>query len=203
MKEHNEEETEERIFTAAQKIFQEKGYAAARMQEIADEAGINKSMLHYYHRSKDKLFLVVFRASVRKILPQVFGILSSEMDLEEKVRQIVDFYYRAFRENPFLPSFVTYEMNQNPERFKTFVQSFNIQLPHKFVSQVKEEIADGKMMPIDPRQFLLNVVGLCLMPMVARNMVQTLFRLTDEAFYEFLDERKELIPKIVFSGVSP
>ena len=52
--------TEEKIFEAAFKVFQNKGFTGARMQEIADEAEINKAMLHYFFRSKrnySKLFL--------------------------------------------------------------------------------------------------------------------------------------------------
>ncbi|MFW6157387.1 MAG: TetR/AcrR family transcriptional regulator, partial [Balneolaceae bacterium] len=60
-----DQETEAQIFEAAQKVFQRNGYAGARMQEIADEAGINKSMLHYYYRSKEKLFQAIFREGVR------------------------------------------------------------------------------------------------------------------------------------------
>ncbi|MFA5669361.1 MAG: helix-turn-helix domain-containing protein [Balneolaceae bacterium] len=59
-----EKETEERIFEAAQHVFQLRGYEGARMQEIADEAGINKSMLHYYFRNKSALFQEVFKKNI-------------------------------------------------------------------------------------------------------------------------------------------
>jgi len=198
-----EKETEEKIFLAAQQVFQAKGFAGARMQEIADEAEINKSMLHYYYRSKDKLFQEVFRASARKILPELAGILASEHSLKEKVIRIVGFYYQIFREHPHLPAFVIHEMNQNPKRFREFISSMDIQLPERFAHQIQAEVYAGRMMPIDPKQFLMNVVGLCMMPIVARNMVQSLFRLNDEDYWEFLEERRNLIPKIIFSGVTP
>lgn len=191
------------IFIAAQRVFQAKGFEGARMQEIADEAGINKSMLHYYYRNKDKLFLEVFQTSMKKIMPGLFSILNSEVTLEEKVVQIVEFYYEMFKKNLLLPTFVIYEMNRNPERFKEFIASMDIQLPGLFAKQVKEAASSGKMMPIAPHHFLINVVSLCMMPVVARNMVQTLFSLDDEAYFTFLEERKLLIPKIIFSGVQP
>src|SRR5690625_3348145 len=116
-----EKETEEKIFKAAQRVFQEKGFAGARMQEIADEAEINKSMLHYYYRSKEKLFLMVFQAAARKIFPDLAEILSNEEPLEQKVSQIVEFYDRTFRKHPYIPAFVIHEMNQNPRRFRDFI----------------------------------------------------------------------------------
>ncbi|MEX1269510.1 MAG: TetR/AcrR family transcriptional regulator [Balneolaceae bacterium] len=196
-----EKETEEKIFLAAQKVFQRKGYTGARMQEIADEAKINKSMLHYYYRSKEKLFLAVFRSSVKKIMPELFSILSMDVPLKEKVTRIVDFYHSVFKKNPHLPAFVIYEMNQNPGRFKDFISSMGIRIPQKFLEQIQDEISAGRLKKISPHQFLMNIVAMCMMPLVARNMVQSLFRMGDDEYFAFLEERRELIPEIIFSGV--
>lgn len=196
-----EKQTEEQIFLAAQRVFQEKGFAGARMQEIADEANINKSMLHYYYRSKEKLFLEVFQSSVKKIFPQLIAILSSEDELEVKVRRVVEFYYNTFRKNPYLPSFVIHEMNQHPKRFREFISSLDIDIPTKFAEQLQREIEAKRIIPMKPTHFLINIVSLCLMPVIARTLVQTLFTLNDDEFEEFLAERKELVPKIIFSGV--
>ncbi len=196
-----EKQTEEEIFLAAQRVFQEKGFAGARMQEIADEADINKSMLHYYYRSKEKLFLEVFRSSVKKIFPQLISILSSDDELEIKVKRVVEFYYTTFRKNPYLPSFVIHEMNQHPKRFKEFIGSLEIEIPNEFIEQLQQEIEAGRILPMKPIHFLINIVSLCLMPVIARTLVQTLFELDDEDFDGFLEERKELVPKIIFNGV--
>lgn len=61
MKRTNDENTEEQILDAAKNVFQTKGMDGARMQEIADKAGINKAMLHYYYRSKQLLFEAVLK----------------------------------------------------------------------------------------------------------------------------------------------
>lgn len=198
-----EKETEERIFNAAQTVFEKRGFDGARMQEIADEAEINKSMLHYYYRSKDKLFQEVFRAGVKQVFPQVLAILKSEVSLAEKVNQIVDFYHNMFRENPHLPTFVTYEMNQHPERFQEFIMQMNVQVPEIFIEQVQQEVAAGNMIQIKPHQFLMNIVSLCMMPMLARQMVQTLFSLSNDEYFEFLEERRQFISTIIFNGVKP
>jgi len=196
-----EKQTEEQIFLAAQRVFQEKGFAGARMQEIADEADINKSMLHYYFRSKEKLFLEVFRSGVKKIFPELISILSSDAILEEKVKMVVEFYYNTFRKNPYLPSFVIHEMNQHPKRFKEFISSLNIEIPRKFISQLEKEIEEKRIKPMKPIHFLANIVSLCLMPVIVRPMLQTLFTLDNQEFENFLEERKELVPKIILQGV--
>lgn len=198
-----EKETEEKIFTAAQEVFQRKGFDGARMQEIADEAEINKSMLHYYYRSKDKLFMAVFRAGIRKILPKLFGVLGSDKSIEEKVVKIVDFYYYIFKVNPNLPAFVIHEMNMHPERFQEFILSTEIQIPQKFKDQVEEEVAAGRMMDIKPEQFLINIVSMCMMPVVGKKMVQVVFSLDESGYKNFLMERKSMIPEFILKGVKP
>ncbi|MEX0845333.1 MAG: TetR/AcrR family transcriptional regulator [Balneolaceae bacterium] len=198
-----EKETEEKIFAAAQEVFQKKGFDGARMQEIADEAEINKSMLHYYYRSKDKLFMAVFQVGIKKILPKVLGVLGSDKNLEEKVVQIVDFYYYIFSVNPHLPAFVIHEMNMHPERFRDFILSTEIQIPQEFKDQVEDEVAAGRMVQIKPEQFLINIVSMCMMPVIAKKLVQVIFSFDESDYKEFLKERRTLIPELIMNGVKP
>ncbi len=64
-------ETEKKIINAATAVFMEKGKDGARMQEIADKAGINKALLHYYFRSKEKLFTNVFNLEIPKVITNI------------------------------------------------------------------------------------------------------------------------------------
>lgn len=196
-----EKETEEKIFEAARIIFQEKGFEGARMQEIADNAGINKSMLHYYYRSKDNLFFEVFKAGIKKIVPQLLTILNKEIDLKSKINEIVEFYYFTFDEHPQLPSFVIYEMNQNTERFKDFVSSHGFELPQSYIDQVHLAIQEKRIKDIAPHQLLMNIISLCLMPIVAKNMVQMLFKLDDANYLQFLEERRTINPDFILAGI--
>ncbi len=195
-------ETEEKILDAARIIFQKRGFEGARMQEIADEAGINKSMLHYYYRNKDNLFMEVFQAGIKKIFPQLFAIMNKDIPLKDKVWEIVEFYHTMFKENSHLPMFVIHEMNQHPERFREFIQKVGITFPEKFALQIKQEVQDGNIIPISPQQFLINIVSMCMMPMIARTMVMTVFQFDESQYESFMDEREELIPDMIFKGVS-
>ena len=196
-----EKETEEKIFKAAQDVFQLKGFAGARMQEIADEAGINKSMLHYYYRSKEKLFLQVFRRSVQKIFPKLLSILDSADPLKKKTERIVDFYFTTFENNPVLPAFVIHEMNQHPERFREFIKAMGVSLPESFAQQIYNEVKKGRIYPMEPVHFVTHIVSLCIMPFVARNMLQALFHMDDTMYHEFLNQRKEMLPDLIFNGI--
>ena len=115
--------TEELILAAAQAVFLEKGLAGARMQEIADRAGINKALLHYYFRSKEKLSVLIINRAVGELLPRLMTILETDYDLFEKIRQLAREYVTFLSHNSFLPLFIVNEANRNPQFFfKAVVQ---------------------------------------------------------------------------------
>ena len=77
--------TEDRILASAKKVFYQKGLKGARMQEIADDAEVNKAMLHYYYRSKEKLFDKVFEQSINRVTPVLLAVFAEEVPLKEKI----------------------------------------------------------------------------------------------------------------------
>src|SRR5829696_1324442 len=82
-------DTEQRILEAARRVFVQRGTAGARMQEIAEEAGVNQALLHYYFRSKDGLAATVFSEAASRLLPTIVRILGSDESLEGKVERFV------------------------------------------------------------------------------------------------------------------
>src|SRR4249920_2351657 len=98
--------TEEKILSAAKKVFISRGMAGARMQDIADEAGINKAMLHYYFKNKEKLFEVIFMEAAAQLFPRINEIFFSDYSLFEKIERFCEEYMAVVMENPYLPLFV-------------------------------------------------------------------------------------------------
>src|SRR5690606_202556 len=108
--------TEQKIVEAAKQVFLEKGMAGARMQDIADRAGINKALLHYYFRSKEKLFEIIFEEAAGTFIPPLNEVFSQTDDLFLMIRHFVATYINTIGENPYIPAFVAHEINQNPDR---------------------------------------------------------------------------------------
>ncbi|MDZ7691120.1 MAG: TetR/AcrR family transcriptional regulator [Balneolaceae bacterium] len=197
-----QKDTEEIIFDAACNIFQRKGYDGARMQEIADEAEINKSMLHYYYRSKDKLFKKVYQRQMSRFFPVVFGVLDSDLPLDEKIEQLIVAYYQFLSENPRIAQFIIHEMNQNPERLRQFIDQENIHPPQKFYEQVTWEIEQGNLAETDPKQLLVSIIGLILFPFLARTMVESVLGLGEEGIEQFLHDRKDFLLNFILNGIN-
>lgn len=199
---NKELDTEEQIFEAACRVFQRSGYAGARMQEIADEAEINKSMLHYYYRSKDKLFQEVFQREVKRFFPAIFGVMGSKRSLPEKIRELIDTYYSFLEDNPYLIHFVIHEMHQHRDRFKDFVNKENIHPPKSFLVQIQKEVDQGNMDPVDPRQLMISIIGLILFPFIASTMIETIFTMDEDDFLGFLKERKEFLSDFILNAIN-
>src|SRR5258706_4583523 len=104
--------TEERILDAARKVFVRNGMSGARMQDIADEAGINKALLHYYFKNKRKLFEEIFMEAADELFPRINKIFRSEESLFVKIERFCDEYISVVLENPYLPLFVLNELSQ-------------------------------------------------------------------------------------------
>lgn len=194
-------DTEQQILEAAKQEFQKQGFSGARMQDIADAANINKSMLHYYFRSKDRLFQRVFQDAVRQFVPLIFEVLNADLPLVPKIEKLVKTYYDLFRGHPHLPRFIIHEMNQHPGRFSDFMKKIGVKVPEIFVKQLQAEIESGNMKKIEPAEFIINTVSLCVFPVIAKPMVTTVFKMNEEQYQQFLERRKRELPKFILNAV--
>ncbi len=104
-------ETEQKIIASAEKLFYQKGKAGTSMQDIADDAGINRTLLNYYFRSKDHLFEACFRKAMGSFVPSLAAMLHSDMSFEEYVPQMIETIIDAMLENPQIPIFVLQELS--------------------------------------------------------------------------------------------
>src|SRR5437762_14310385 len=101
-----DQSTEEKILAAARKAFLSKGLSGARMQDIADEAGINKALLHYYFKNKEQLFENIFTMLTKGFWDQISSIFESDTPLFEKIHSFCSLYIAKVIHNPYIPLFV-------------------------------------------------------------------------------------------------
>lgn len=195
--------TEQKIFDAAHEIFTQKGMDGAKMQEIADRAGINKALLHYYYRTKEKLYEAVVRVIISKALPAIWQVIESDLPLEEKIKRFVETYIGIISRNPFIPLFIISEINKHPERFINAVLPKDLPKPDVFFRQVEAEIAAGHIRPIKPQHLIVNVISMCVFPFVGKPMMRILLGMSAGEMRLFLDERKEEVTRFVLAALRP
>ena len=196
-----DETTEQRIMAAAKKIFLAKGLDGARMQDIADEAGINKAMLHYYFRSKDKLFETIFEEVAIHFLPRITEIFASGSTLFEKIEAFCEAYIEQVKQMPYLPVFVLHEATRQPHVLVK--KMFGNKKPpvHLFAQQVEKEIQLGIIKPIQPLQLFLNMLSMCVFPFMAKPMFEHAAGISKKQFDAMIEERKKMVPQFIIAAI--
>jgi len=175
-----EKDTESKILEAAKRVFVQKGLDGARMQEIADEAGINKALLHYYFRSKEKLFMTIFKVELNNFFPRLIPVLlSKEMNYEQKIRHFVEEYIELFLRNPeMIAQFIT-ESGINAEKLKDVMKV----LSHELGFSVNEVL-----------HLMVTTVSSCIFPFAGKPIIeQVLFNGNEGDYQKFLSERKRYV----------
>jgi hypothetical protein len=184
--------TEDVIVEAARAVFMQKGFAATRMCDIAQTAGINQALLHYYFRTKDKLFSIVFEKESIHFRSDVLSILNSDLPFFDKLRLMVRKDIEKFKTAPFLPMFVLNEMHSNPERMSHIASEANHDLIYDaFCRVVEKEQESGRIRRVNPAQLLLSIMGITMFPYLAEPMIKISMDLDDISFAELLEERED------------
>lgn len=197
--------TEKAILTAAGKVFTSKGFAAARMDDIAKEAGINRALLHYYFRSKNNLFDLVFADRFKEFFSGLSRIILSDKKLIEKIEELVSHDITMIRQHPDLPLFVMQEISRNPERLISHTQKAGTSflLIKNFRTQVSEEVKKGTIRNIDGGQLLINIMSLAIYPFIARPMISAMHQYSDADFEKMIDKRKKEVADFIINALKP
>jgi AcrR family transcriptional regulator len=193
--------TEEKILEAAKEVFHKRGFDGARMQEIADTAGINKALLHYYFRSKDNLFEAVFRDAFARMTTQFMRILMEEgRPLREKLEMLVGFYIDFLKSNSYIPWFILNALYEKPGLLPEIL-SQNQVYPSLFLPKLKEFAEHEGYECDDPLQLYLNILSLVVFPVIARPLLNQVFGLEDESLQAFYEIRKRSLPDFILNGI--
>ncbi|MEI7525747.1 MAG: helix-turn-helix domain-containing protein [Mariniphaga sp.] len=193
--------TEAKIYDAARRIFILKGMEGARMQEIADEAGMNKALLHYYFRSKENLFKAVFKDIFSKFFSRVRGTLNSNITAKEKLMVFIDNYIDLIAANPYVPQFIINEINRDPRMLKSMMLESGAE-PQMVLSMFLNEVQSNISSKIDPRHIVVSLLGMLIFPFAGRPLLQMIYFNNDvEAYDRFLMERKEIVKNMILKFI--
>lgn len=203
--------SENKILASARQVFVEKGLAGARMQSIAERAGVNKALLHYYFRSKEKLY----EAVLADILTKVWTSLREELkapdkpgDFRETMHILVRTYVHALRDNPDFPVIMVHELTGGgkhlPAILTGFLSSFG-DLFSMILNAMQIGVAEGRIKPIKPAHIMLNVIGMSVSTFIFKPFVPLIYKqvlnepiVFDDIFYE---ERINIIVETLCDGI--
>ena len=186
---------ENKIIDAARALFIEKGYAETSMSEIATRVGINRPTLHYYFRTKEKMFQAVFGDIISSVIPKVFkALMHKEKSVAERIGVVVDAYFELFLANPYLPMFLLRELNRDADLLINTVKNLNIvETMGKALLSVQEEMNEGKLNKVSLQFVFYNFYSLLLFPFLTLDIAQKVFMNDEEYFRKMLSDWKQNI----------
>lgn len=193
--------TEDKILEAAKQEFIKSGFKGTSMQQIADAARINKSLLHYYFRSKEKLFSAVFSFAMQKFIPHALEIITSSDSIFIKIEKIVYKYIDVLLKNPFIPVFILHELNRNPQRIHDLLLQSGINPDLVFKNLITEK--DKHMIrDVDPVHLFTNTLALCVFPVGASPLLRKILFNDDKVlFQQFMQERKAEVTSFIIHAI--
>jgi TetR/AcrR family transcriptional regulator len=198
----NDRQTEEKIFEAATEVFEERGMDGARMQDIADRAGINKALLHYYFRTKERLFDTVFQKLAGKMFMKFAPVFEKDLTLEDKIRFFFKQHISFMQENPRLPSFILNEITRNPSHIKKLLKSVDFKMLWKMLEeQHKDELSRYNITEESIPQIMTTIASMSVFPFAARPIFEGIFESIGVDFDTYIEDRKEFAAEFVLKAI--
>ena len=201
----NNPETKERILQAAQKEFADRGFSGARMESIAERAGINKAMLFYYFSSKDNLYQTVLLLVLADFFAEISRFISPLLNPEVFLEKFPEIYIHFFARNPNLVRIMAFDLIQNPENFTAAMaeiihdkMSFK---PHPFLELIRGWHDQGLISEADPLHFMMNIVALSIFSFIGKPMVEAISGIKVENDANFFRKRIASVVNVLQRGM--
>lgn len=191
---HNKDSLEDVIITAARQLFMERGYVDTTMSQIAVKAGINRSTLHYYFRTKDKMFKTVYADLILAFALRIQNIFSEESPFLDKVEKVLDEYILIFRKYPDLPWFILSETRRDIRYMQETVKSLNFdKYPRMVEKYLRDEMQKGHLKTVPVPVIFLTFYSQLIFPFVGKNIIIRFFCENDDQFQSLIAEWKKQI----------
>lgn len=198
-----QQQTEVLIKEKARVLFFQKGFLNATTQEIADEAGVNRALIHYYFRSREQLLDTLLEEVVTEKRERVKAIFTSDRPFRHKIALYIEKVIDVGITYPYLENFIISETARDPEKTKIFCSKDKQRSSVMIRQQLQEEIEAGRMAPIPTEHFMVNLVSMCNYPLLAKNVLQSVHGMSDATYRKFLQERKQMIYRTIFNEEMP
>lgn len=188
--------SEQKILDAAKRVFENYGYTGARMQQIADEAGISKASLHYYFRSKENLFDRIFEETISAFLPITMTWDDESTEWEEKMRSFIRQFFEFLKTNSML--FILGEINRNPDLLLSRKKD-NKPKTNKFIAYFTRLQEKKVVKEVDPKLVYIFLHSLCSYPLINQEIFKMITRTSDKEYETFLKDYPDHVADFLIS----
>ncbi|MDQ0594005.1 TetR/AcrR family transcriptional regulator [Chryseobacterium ginsenosidimutans] len=195
-KQEKKDQTQELIKETAKNLFFVQGKFDATTQEIADEAGVNRTLINYYFRSRDNLIQIIFDEAHRVEKEKSEIIMNSDLPLKTKISEFIEGSLSTSLQYPYLETYIVSQINKG-SCHKRDVEEEELK---KLYKDIEKEMELGNIDKMAPVQFVLNMVSLIVFPSAVRPLFLENLMITDKEFDVIISERKEIILNMLFKN---
>ncbi|MCX6306225.1 MAG: TetR/AcrR family transcriptional regulator [Bacteroidetes bacterium] len=194
------------ILEAAENLFLEKGFALTSTTEIAKVAGCNQALVHYYFRTKERLFDAVFEKYAGLFISTLVQKTEDDISFEEKVRRKADTLFDLLKTNPRIPFLFFNELNTNPGRLSLLEEkiagvsaAFMLQME----SEIQVEIEKGAIRPMTATDLMFTILSLNLLLFLSAPVLKVMLGMSDTAFQHLIENRKRENITVILKSLRP
>lgn len=199
-----DKDTKQKILQAAEKVFHKNGFKGTRTTQIAEEAGISRTMLHYYFRTKESLFQEILESTLNTVFFHMKRLIGEQVDLDTLVGGIIEVVSDLFEDKPGLPSFIVNIFNESDELAYFLAHSQQDTIPFQLDEILKNEKQQGTVSAeVTGEDLIMNIYGLCVMPYLTMAYVKAKENRDEEAMKAFIRKRRSKIKAFVLNGIRP
>ena len=195
-KQEKKDQTQELIKETAKNLFFVQGRFDATTQEIADEAGVNRTLINYYFRSRDNLVQIVFDEAHKVEKEKSEIIMRSELPFKEKITHFIEGSLQTSLQYPYLETYIVSQINKGTCH-KRDVEKEDLQI---FYRDIKKEMELGNIEKVEHIQFIINMISLLIFPSAIRPLFMENMMIDDKEFDRLIADRKDIILKLLFKN---
>lgn len=203
---NKDQNTEQAILEVAEKLFLDKGFAMTTTTEIAKAVGCNQALVHYYFRTKEKLFTTIFEHKAKLFISQFIKASEEDIPFMDKLKLKIEAHFDILKENPKLPFLLFNEITTNPERAKSIKGALSY-VPKtiftKLQEELKVEIDNGRIRPISAFDLIYTIVSLNVVLFIAKPIFESVFDFSPQEYSDFIERRKHENVKIIIESLKP
>ncbi|KPE50790.1 TetR/AcrR family transcriptional regulator [Chryseobacterium indologenes] len=190
------DQTQELIKETAKNLFFVKGKFGATTQEIADEAGVNRTLINYYFRSRDNLIQIIFDEAQKVEQEKSKIIQTSDLPFKEKMSKFIESSLSTSLQYPYLETYIVSQINKG----NCHQREIEEDILETLYKDIEKEMELGNIEKMAPVQFILNMVSLLVFPSAIRPLFMENLMINDEEYDKIISERKEIIINMLFKN---
>lgn len=198
---------EQRILTCAEQLFIQRGFIGTSTTDIAQAAGCNQALVHYYFRTKERLFQRIFENKTSTILNFLETYIYPN-DIWQAVNDLIDAYFALLNANRSIPFFIINELVLNPQR-RLWIRETMVKDPRRqkvyeqYKTHLTQAVRQGQIQDIEPFDLLIDVASLVVMTFVSLPLYTDMLQKSEQEVNDYLNDRKAEIKRTIQLRLTP